>query len=75
MFLSLNVTICYIIFVNAIIWVKDDFIIFAMLMSLILGGITIALRIGTEVNYHQIIYMLEGRSIADFANSTAIHEL
>ena len=75
MFLSLNATICYIIFVNAIIWVKDDFIIFAMLMSLILGGITIALRIGNEVDYLQIIYMLEGRSIADFANSSAMHEL
>ena len=59
-FLSLNVTISYMIFVNAVIWVRNDFIIFAMLMSLVLGGITTALRLGSQIDYYQIVYLLEG---------------
>ena len=59
-FLSLNVTISYMIFVNAVIWVRSDFIIFAMLMSLVLGGITTALRLGSQIDYYQIVYLLEG---------------
>ena len=75
MLLALNVTICYIILVNAIVWVKDDFIIFFMLLSLVLGGIMVALRMGSQVDYYQIIYLLEGRSIIDFANNPALHDL
>ena len=59
-FLSLNVTISYMIFVNAVIWVRNDFIIFAMLMSLVLGGITTAIRLGSQIDYYQIVYLLEG---------------
>jgi hypothetical protein len=48
------------IFVNAVIWVRNDFIIFAMLMSLVLGGLTTALRLGSQIDYYQIVYLLEG---------------